>query len=69
MADERGINVWDIINKVAYAAIIVALGWIWKTEGRVLRLETQREATIEKINKIDKTVEKIYDILIDDHRP
>ena len=63
-----GVRVWGLINKVAYIVIIVLAGWIWKTESRVVRLETQRENTIEKINKIDRTVEKIYDLLLEGAR-
>lgn len=62
------LDVWGIVNKIMYGVIAGLFIWVWNTNGRVIRLETQREATVEKINNINTKVDKIYDMLLEDAR-
>jgi hypothetical protein len=68
MGQERSVDVWGLLDKVLYVIVVASFVWVWKIEGRVTVLETQRQSTIEKITKIDATVEKIYDLLLEDAR-
>jgi len=67
VADDKGVDLWGLVNKVMYAAVVGIFVFLWSTNARVIRLETQREATVEKLAKIEKTVEKIYDLLMKEH--
>lgn len=63
---------WDFFNKVMYALLVALTVWVWQTNEKIVVLQTQfsetTKGTSEKIEKIEKTVDKIYDILIQEAR-
>jgi hypothetical protein len=54
------------------AAMLGAYGWIWKTEGKTIRLETQlenlKESSGAAVARIEKKVDKIYDLMLEEAR-
>jgi hypothetical protein len=49
-------NVWDHIVDFVWAPILAVIAWAFHLDQRVGRLETQREAMVDKINGIESEV-------------
>jgi hypothetical protein len=56
-------NFWDHLLDVLWAPILAVVGWAFMLDRRVSRLETQREAMVEKIDGIEHEVKASNDKL------